>query len=347
VKILKKRFGALIYDWPRFVGCTVFSNGWKNMRNRQDVLLSDPENSGVTCDWEFTRPLHLCNVFPITGKWLLRRAMKSCPIRFAEPPGKESPEGNPPKVSFIIGHRGVERLPLLLMTLQSIAAQEDVSFECIVVEQDAEPLIRDALPGWVRYLYTPLFDPDQPYNRSKTFNDGVQLAQGNVLILHDNDMVIPVCYAATARDLFEKGYEVSQLKRFIFYLNETSTQTVVSEGDIPENVHCEQVIENACGGGSLAISKEVYWEIGGMDEEFIGWGGEDTEFWDRCLTRKVWGYAMLPIVHLWHASQPSKRAVNGNGALTAELADRRRAMPARERIRELMMRNKQENGDIK
>ena len=100
----------------------------------------------------------------------------------------------------------------------------------------------------------------------------------------------------------------------------------------------EEVIENLCGGGSLAVSREVYWEIGGMDEAFVGWGGEDLEFWDRCLTRKLWEYAHMPCVHLRHAPQPGKRAANGEGALTAELTAHRLAIPAEERIRELCSR---------
>ena len=75
-----------------------------------------------------------------------------------------------------------------------------------------------------------------------------------------------------------------------------------------------------------------------MDEEFIGWGGEDQEFWSRCLTRKVWEYGSLPIIHLWHEPQPGKRATNGQGAHTAELTARRMVIPAEDRIAELTAR---------
>ena len=43
-----------------------------------------------------------------------------------------------------------------------------------------------------------------------------------------------------------------------------------------------------------------------MDEGFTGWGGEDNEFWDRCLTLPTWIWGYEPIVHLWHKSQPLK-----------------------------------------
>lgn len=35
-------------------------------------------------------------------------------------------------------------------------------------------------------------------------------------------------------------------------------------------------------------------------------GGEDVEFWQRAMTRRVWNYGFLPLVHLWHPDQPGK-----------------------------------------
>jgi hypothetical protein len=68
----------------------------------------------------------------------------------------------------------------------------------------------------------------------------------------------------------------------------------------------EAIVQNLEAGGSMAITKQAYEEIGGMDEGFVGWGGEDNEFWDRCLTRPTWTWGYEPIVHLWHPSQPLK-----------------------------------------
>jgi GT2 family glycosyltransferase len=68
----------------------------------------------------------------------------------------------------------------------------------------------------------------------------------------------------------------------------------------------ETIVQNLEGGGSVAIIREAYERIGGMDESFIGWGGEDNEFWERAQTCKVWPYGCLPLVHLWHPSQPGK-----------------------------------------
>ena len=66
----------------------------------------------------------------------------------------------------------------------------------------------------------------------------------------------------------------------------------------------EVIVQNLEGGGSVATTREAFESIGGMDESFIGWGGEDNEFWQRAQTCRVWPYGYLPIVHLWRPSQP-------------------------------------------
>jgi hypothetical protein len=347
--------GALYHDWPRLAGALAAPDRWMFMRNRADTISIAPDGGGVRCDWVHTRPLHLCNIFPTTSKWLLRRALESQPIRTINCPEHVSEQRicqndqpvieQSPTVSFLIGHRGIERVPLLLTTLSSIAAQAEVSFECIVVEQDDRPLVQDQLPGWVRYLHAPLSEPGRLYNRSQAFNDAAIKARGEVLILHDNDMLVPMGYAARAAALCRDGYGVAQMKRFIFYLTQMSSKTLCGGGSRLADSESEQVIENLCGGGSLVISKSAYWGIGGMDESFVGWGGEDEEFWDRCRTRTVWDYGSLPLIHLWHAPQEGKRAVNGQGAHTVELTAHRRALPVDVRIAELTQRRKEKRNE--
>jgi len=324
------------------------TNRWVLMRNRNDGLLINPSGEGVACDWEYTRTLHLCDVFPVAGCSLLRRALRDYPIHLQDRPcfvnSRQCCSHHPidesalPEVSFLIGHRGVERLPLLLCTLRSIAAQTQNRFECIVIEQSAVSEIHDALPSWVRYQHQPV-DAGIPYNRSATFNLAAKSARAPLLIFHDNDLVIPTCYSKEALVRFKQGCEVINLKRFIFYLGKAPIADL-SDFMVADRLPVDTVLQNTTGGGSIVISAAAFHEIGGFDEDFVGWGGEDVEFWDRCQSRKVWHYTYLPLIHLWHSPQPGKRAVRGLGALTAELAEQRMALPVEMRISELRRRGK-------
>lgn len=117
-------------------------------------------------------------------------------------------------------------------------------------------------------------------------------------MLHDNDMLVPRRYAAEHCRCGEAGFEVMNLKRLTFYLGRQATEETLARGRLV----------GSCQGGSLAITADALEAIGGLDEGFSGWGGEDNEFWERACTRRVWPWGSLPLVHLWHAPQPEKRA---------------------------------------
>jgi hypothetical protein len=294
---LRQRLGALIYDAPRYLRA-IRGNRWIEMHNRNERITRD--GRGVRCEWEFTSDLHIAKVFPSTGSRLLRIALEQWPIELRRAPEAAS---SAPDVAFVIGHRGSERLPLLLVTLQSIAAQRGVSVECIVVEQDAEPRIKDALPDWVRYEFQ---QADGPYNRAATLNAGARIARAPLVILHDNDMLVPESYAAECASRCEDGAEFVEIKRFIFYLSEQSTAAVIASGDLRLPGAIFTIVQNAMGA-SIAARRDSYFRAGGFDEAFVGWGGEDNEFWERAeAVGQVYRFGYLPLLHLYHAPQKEK-----------------------------------------
>lgn len=322
----RNKLGSLIFEGPSYLfGLIPRPHGWVRVHNRSDVFLPGPRPPGICPQWNDTRTLHFCDVFPGSARRLLRRAMKDVPFGFAE-----RPSGDDPKVSFLIGHKGEDRLPQLLQVLASIAGQTGVSVECIVCEQDVRPRVGDALPPWVRYVFCE--SGGRPYNRSRAFNVAAELARGKHLILHDNDLVVPARFAESHSAALADGWDVANLKRFIFYLSHQSLEI----GSLHRGTcDVEFVMQNARGGGSLAISAEAFRSIGGMDEGFIGWGGEDVEFWDRCQTLRLCDSQYLPLIHLWHLSQAGKRTLDGKGNATAEYFLQRMNQPREHRIKRL------------
>ncbi|MFN3629580.1 MAG: glycosyltransferase family 2 protein [Casimicrobiaceae bacterium] len=277
---------------------------WRAIRNRAERLEPAPDGRGYRCLWQWTSELHAPRHVPALGRWLMRRALAAHPIGLADAPQAEP--GGKPELSFLIGHRGMARLPHLLTTLRSIAAQREVAVECIVIEQDVASQLRPHLPPWVRLVHTPPPAPDMPYCRAWAFNIGARHARADVLVLHDNDMPVPTDYAAWILARCAQGYEVVNPKRFIFYLSEAHTRAVFEHTADWLGAAPDAIVQNLEGGGSVAITRAAYEAIGGLDERFIGWGGEDNEFWERAQTRRVWPWAGLPLVHLWHAAQLGK-----------------------------------------
>jgi hypothetical protein len=319
---LRHRIGALIYDWPLYRR-TVGKGQWLLMRNRNESISFD--GRGVRCDWEFTSELHIANVFPGLGARVMRDAFAQWPIALRDRPVNAAG----PQVSFVIGHRGLQRLPHLLTTLRTIAGQEGAAVEAIVVEQSAEPEIASSLPDWVRYIHTPSTDD---YNRAWTLNAGVAAARGEIVVLHDNDTLVPSRYAAECVARIGEGLDFLEPKRFIFYLDQNETQRVFDSGEIPAGVP-STIVQNPLGA-SIVARRSAYLAVGGFDQAFVGWGGEDNEFWERAeVGGKASRFGYLPFIHLFHAPQPGK--LQGNEAPAVKRYHDLRRIPPRERIRRL------------
>jgi hypothetical protein len=328
----------LVFDWPKFErklwrsSSAALHPSWVEICNRNESLKRAPEGPGVLCLWKWTSDLHAPKVFPSLGLRLAERAFQDWPIEMLDSPKSG---GSKTDISFIIGHRGLDRLSNLLATVGSVAAQRDISIECIVVEQSVSREIRPFLPSWVRYIHTPLPHPDMPYSRAWAFNVGANAAKGDILVFHDNDMLAPSDYAAQLAARLNEGFEVANLKRFIFYLGEVHSKNIISSGTLSFGLSPEVIVQNLEAGGSAAVIKNAFFEIGGFDESFIGWGGEDNEFWERAQTRKVWPYGYLPLIHLWHRPQQGK---TDQKRATSALFEERSRIPVENRIKELSSR---------
>lgn len=325
---LRQFLGALAYDSRRFERAV--RGRWDLIHNRGETITVNPDGPGVRCEWQWTSPVDYCRFVPRADVRLLRAALRMWPIGFGDMVG----ESARPEVSFLIGHRGRSRLPQLLLTLKSIAAQRDVPVECIVIEQAHTREVEQELPPWVRYIHQAASESD-PYKRAQTFNAGAAAARGRILILHDNDMPVPERYAAEVVAHADAGWEAIDLKRFIFYLTEKETVRVLRDQKLHLDERSEVVIQNL-HGGSVAITKAGYETIGGFDEEFVGWGGEDLDFWERAETLRATRFGYLPIVHLWHAPQPEK--LHGNEAPAVKRYVELAHVPAAERIARLKAR---------
>lgn len=320
---IRRRIGAIVYDVPRFE--RHMRGDWVRIHNRDETIVYD--GRGARCEWEFTSDLHIANVFPALGARLMRRVFREWPIVLADAP----PPTDAPRVSFVIGHRGRARLPHLLSTLRAIAGQQDVGVECVVIEQSVEREIEHELPPWVRYIHTPVAEGFD-YCRSATLNAGAAAARGDVLVLHDNDMLIPARYAAEAAARVDEGWKFVDLKRFTFYLWEPDTHAFFESQIVPTDVSAT-IVQNL-QGASIIVERNAYDAIGGFDEEFVGWGGEDNDFWDRALAHGgVFAFAYLPLIHLWHA--PQKGKLQGVDAPARKRYFELREIPPEERIRRL------------
>lgn len=335
----KEIAGVLLKDLGRYAlalygpGCRRSPNsGWLQLRNRRERLTPNPSGPGVRCEWVWGSELHACHVLPRLGQRLIKSTLYDWPIRFAP-----SPQGSSgPKVSFLFAHGGYDRLPQLRQVIRAVFAQRGVRVECIVADMSPES-IEPELPIGVKHLYIDTRSLPAGWYKAWAFNIAARRATGDILVFQDGDVCVPTRYAAElARTVLSEGYDVASIQRFLFYLDEPSTQMTYWEGDIPENTRPIRVLQN-WKGGTIALAREAFFALGGFDEGFVDWGGEDDEFFDRCSALRHCRYGYLPFLHLYHPPQPDRRApdnVNVSQALPMRLA-----LGREERIAELRSRD--------
>lgn len=335
---LKEYAGVLLKDAGRYRTALEPDNRadngdplWVHLCNRNETLHMNSDGPGVHCPWRWTSDLHACSVRAALGMRLARRAFTDWPIRF-----KDQPEGDGhPDVSFIIAHEGAERLDHVVWTVRSIMAQRETSIECLVVDQSAIPAIGDHLPRAVRHFHRPRPEGFAGWRKSWAFNQGAREAAGQILVFHDGDILCPDRYARSIIDQI-RDHGAASIQRFLFNLSESDTRTVFETGNWPAKFQPERIRQN-WEGGTIAVRREAFFELGGYDEAFVGWGGEDNEFFDRCRAVNHVRFGFVPFVHLWHPAQTDKHTAS-NGNITHAL-DARIAIPAEQRMAELRQRN--------
>ena len=304
---------------------------WLRLCNRNERLVANSQGAGVSCDWTGSSRLHACGVIPSWGKRLCNIAFTQWPIEFAKTP--VSTAG--PKVSFIFAFRGGARLEHLNKVIESIFGQRDAQVSCVVVDLSANSNL-DELPDQVQYHHVATGHLDEGWYKSWAYNLGANATEADTLVFHDGDICVPNRYAAEiATHLQENDFQTASIQRYLFYLNQSETKSIFQGSELADCTP-EVVLQNWTGG-TIAIRRDAFFQIGGFDEGFVDWGGEDGEFFDRCSSLRQTAFGYIPMVHLWHESQPGRRHVDNPN--TKYVLPERLAIPAKERVRELCQRD--------
>lgn len=170
-----------------------------------------------------------------------------------------------------------ERLRNLRCVLQWLDRLDAV--ETIVVEQDDRPTLdaRALPPCRVVFARNP-----GPFNKSWGFNVGARMAMADVLVLADADLLVNPRHLSDALRACTEGYEVVRPWTDVVDLTEEETQCVVDgRVDVVAHLSPERRGRGHLGehpplcGGLYVIRRDTYERLGGQDERFCGWGGED------------------------------------------------------------------------
>jgi len=145
---------------------------------------------------------------------------------------------------------------------------------------------------------------DGPFNRSIAVNRAATNAgDWDVAIIADSDTWVSVQQLSDAVKLASTGGTLVSALTAVAELDARCTEQILC-GDLKFfDIGLERVRAGdlATQSSMLAVPRKLWDNIGGFDEKFAGWGGEDNAFWRAASIlggqpHRVQGYAY----HLWH-----------------------------------------------
>lgn len=288
------------------VSSSLSGKSWLDLCNRCERIEADPVSDGRICNWTGSSLLTAPRIFPRVGARLLHKCLIDWPIRLTDRP-PAWPSAAIPRVSFILPvGGGTERLPQFRLSVASLLAQLDCPCEIIVVEYSPDACYEPVVPNNCVYHHVPADPCVAQYNKAAAMNAGVRIARADVLVLLDADMLVPAQLAAWLTERFEQHPDLDAMRfaRLIFNTDEADARRMVPSGPFVVPQRIQFVMQNT--PMPLAIRKAAYDQIGGHDESFVGWGGEDVEFLSRLRTLRCSEGGRVPMVHVWHAFAPQK-----------------------------------------
>lgn len=152
-------------------------------------------------------------------------------------------------------------------------------------------------------------DQDAPFSRGRSANlaAAMALAEGvDVVVIHDADMVLPVesyvRMVATARITGRLVVGFNDYRA----LDRPMSSKVYGGAD-PFTLPFAHRLVDFSVGGVMAMTVKAWYEVGGFDPRFAGWGMED---WAFAHTSKLivgpWIRMEGPGVHLFHPSEKDR-----------------------------------------
>lgn len=164
-------------------------------------------------------------------------------------------------------------------------------------------------PDWP--IFEGVEDRTGPFNRSKAINDAArQAGEWDAAVIIDADVICnPHAVAVGVQRAVEGGYVVVTHNERVM-LSKAGTAKILDgyRGPWKERGMVERSWTDSVSC-CVVVPRDVWDTVGGFDENFKGWGFEDTAFVVAAefLTGKPLGFVQSECFHLHHARQPDAR----------------------------------------
>lgn len=171
------------------------------------------------------------------------------------------------------------------------------------------------------------------FNRSAAINTAARLAtearpDWNVAVIIDSDVL---CHPPNVRQAIDMTLANNNLVvpfTIRHNLNENGSRRIVEEGYRGSWKPFIMVSYEKQHSAVIAVSRPLWEYAGGFDEEFKGWGYEDTAFWIMCESVSGKPSNSLPgeVWHLYHRPAPEATKDSASRIANEERRDQYRAL---------------------
>jgi len=161
-----------------------------------------------------------------------------------------------------------------------------------VIEQDTNTDLSK-----FKYVNHITFKFDNGFSRSKCLNIGVKNSNSKYLILADNDLYLTRQFLQSVYTKFNDNSLIIPYNKPVIIFNNKQTEQLIKLKKLPINGIPLKFLSY---GGIQLISRNLYYKIGGYDEQFVGWGHEDDAFLYKANKLIGVEYLENTIYHLYH-----------------------------------------------
>jgi glycosyltransferase involved in cell wall biosynthesis len=215
-----------------------------------------------------------------------------------------------------------ERPGALEQVMQGVQRQAEPPLEILIADDGSGPATRDLVNQWQKRLAVPLhhlWQPNLGFRKTLILNQAIAAARGQYVVLLDGDCVPHSRFIADHAALAEQNFWVQGRRCFVrekdapaFSAGGTPVWRWLLAGRItglakairlPIPIVRRNTGQRGIIGCNMGIWREDLLAINGFDEEYTGWGGEDSDLGTRLYNlgrpRKfVYGHAV--VFHLNH-----------------------------------------------
>ncbi|GEA61392.1 glycosyltransferase family 2 protein [Vibrio comitans] len=215
----------------------------------------------------------------------------------------------------------------LKIVLESVKNQTQLPDEVIIADDGSTKDTAELISSYQKNHSLSLvhsWQPDEGFQLSKSRNKAIARASGDYIIMIDGDIVLHPRFIETHIKASKQGWFVQAGRAM---LNEQQSAHILKGNQSPhfftpslknrKNAICSSIMsvlfsfkrnnDKATRGCNMAFWRDDLIEVNGFNEDFIGWGREDSEFTIRMLNAgKNRLYLKFSGVgyHLYHKESP-------------------------------------------